>query len=118
MDEKTGTFEEFAEYLYSSDDNEKISIRLQCEDQTEKTDLFEFFLNLVIYGYKENFSLEKIKIYFKKMNVKLDYFTSKAKVYSPYEITSDLQLKKMFDSKLLYAEYVLDDTYIYISFVY
>ena len=29
-----------------------------------------------------------------------------------------LQLKKMYDSKLLYAEYILDDTYIYISFVY
>lgn len=118
MEEKSGSFEEFAEYLYKSQDNEKISIRLQCENQTEKTDLFEFFLNLVIYGYKKNYSLEKIKNYFKKMNVKLDYFTSKAKVYSPYEITSDLKLKKMFDSRLLLAEYVLDDTYIYISFVY
>lgn len=118
MEERSGSFEEFAKYLYASKEDEKIHIRLDTSDQTEKEDLFEFFLNLVIYGYKNGLSLEQIKNYFKKMNVKLDHFSSKVKVYSPYEITSDLKLKKMFDSKLLYAEYLLDDTYIYISFVY
>lgn len=117
MKEKQGTFEEFAEYFYmTSKDDEKIYINLETENQTEETDLFEFFLNLVIFGYENGFKLNTIQKYFLKINVKLEYFISQVKVYSPYEITSDLKLKKMYDSKILFAEFKHNKDYYYMSF--
>jgi pyruvate-formate lyase-activating enzyme len=121
MEERSSDFTEFAEYLFNSQENEKIHISLETSGEhsrTEKTDLFEFCLNLLIFGYKKNKTLEEIQKYFEKINIKLEYYFDSIRKYSPYEITKKLKLIKNYNADDLFALYEYNNQYIYFSFKY
>ena len=115
-------FLEFAHYLFTTT-SKKIGLEIETTSEsnatasTEKTDVFEFMTNLLIYGIKKfGFDIEKIQTHFDKIDKKIVYKLDSEKINCPYEITKDLQIVQKFQAEELVAMYIYEDKYAYFSF--
>ena len=111
-----GNFDEFAEYLFNSTED-KIYIQLDVDNNTTKVDLFEFYTNLLIYGYLKFFNFEKLAFYFTKINIKLNYYITNEKIFSPFEITEDFKIKQNYICDDLFVSFKINSNeFIYIKY--
>jgi len=107
---------DFAKYLFSSNTDEKIALEIETDTDTDKNDTFEFMINLIILGVnKFGLNVPKLQYYFNKINVKINYFEKETQIPTPYIITSNQKIMKLFNAEELVASYFYNNKWIYFS---
>jgi hypothetical protein len=110
-------FDDFSKSFYVDNDFSKISLQIETDDITNKNDIFEFMLDLLLIGVKKfGLNVEKIQMHFDRIDSKIIYLTKNEIISCPYIITQDLKIIKMYDSDDLVASYFYDNKWIYFRF--
>ena len=103
-------FDDFSKSFYVENDFSKISLQIETDDFTNKNDIFEFMLDLLLIGVKKfGLNIEKIQMHFDRIDSKIVYVTENEFISCPYIITQDLKIVKTYDSNDFVASYFNSD---------